>query len=105
MNGYMKEQLALSREIQFLRTTASRKVSTMPSYIFSVIIAADSAEPAKGLLYNGESALDDPKLDLRARSWGSQLYSFNPPLFFPKGIYVYHEENIESITIQWATIK
>lgn len=88
-------------KISFPWRNATGKIALQPILLFSVTLTSDAVGVADITLYNGASNAEETKLVIGAASGDTRQVSFNPPLFFDKGLYVAKGSNVSGFQIQY----
>lgn len=101
----LEEILAQYRKVITERVTASGQVCLTPCFVFAV-----SVEPTDGNavfdahLYDGHSVVSREKLTFTTQN-ASPIFCPCVPMFFRRGLYVYLETNVASITVVYLSVR
>jgi len=83
------------------RLTGSRKVSSNPVNIYSIIVTAHSGKQAKCTLYDGESTGDPQMTTLQTLSGEAKVINFNPPVTTLRGLYIDFTGDVDEVMIHY----
>lgn len=100
-----KELFALCRKIRTERTTSSGVVSNTPALVFSLSLTSDGSGNATATIHDGSSTSAEAKLDLATPTKDSQHIAYWLPVFFTRGIYASHGNNVTSVVVRYMDIR
>lgn len=93
-----------SKDFQLERVTVDRIVCNGPCLVAGLVIASDGGGDADADVYDGHGTGGDKKLDLYCADEETRPYSFMPPAYFAKGLYVDIGTNCESVVVHYMAL-
>jgi len=101
MPKFDKETMNEWKKFTHVRTTSSQVLSRNACFVVATNICSNGSGTADGKLHNGVSATDPVKESLRVIDDFMHHTHWEIPVYYSRGIYVYHGSNVEDITVQF----
>lgn len=97
--------LELSKLCRPIRVTATGPVILGPCFLFSVHFSADAVGVTTNQIHRGPSVADPVLFDLDTLTSSSFQHNFDPPVYFPRGIYVAVGLNLQYMVLHILELK
>lgn len=85
----------------YMRVTADSLICPEPCFLVSVCLVANATGASTAVIRDGHNTGGEAVIDLAALTSSKDNRSYNPPLFFKKGLYVDVGSNVTSVLVQY----
>lgn len=101
MYGNLQSMEEYWKNIEHQETAVDTKVCNGPCFLFAAHLTAGAGGVATAIVRDGHDTGGETKINLAALQSASDNRSFNPPLYFKKGLYLDVGANVTSLLVQF----
>lgn len=87
------------KKIAWEWTIADRSLSSTPCFVVKVIMVSDGVAAGDMTIRNGQNTGGEVRCVLRAGATVARQYTFSPPMYMSKGLYVDHGSNLDGALV------
>jgi len=101
MYGDLETMEAYWKKLEYDASNVDKKVCNRPCFLYAAHLTGSAGAVSTAIIRDGHDVTGEPVIYLAAVTSGNDIRSFDPPLYFKKGLFIDMVSNATSILVHY----